>query len=262
MKHRQRLNKSLLALSSATMLAIAASQPAHAAVDISTDDVNGFISGIKSTIAQISGILNGDGIETFLNDKFAEVAPELQAVLDNTKSGEFPNPTELEDAIEQVDLSTLFPSIQTSVTEDESVVARKDAATEITSHMAIGVADESTFNEDAQEAMGDRIEGATKAIEANNQLAHDSQGQDVTQNIERNQSVQLAIIGEQLSNLVVEGQQDRVDRAMSNVMNAELLQEVQGGNLKARREESSLAAHSMQSGVRVSVFGRNQPLND
>ena len=255
-QRRRRLNKPLIALSSAILLSMVASRPARAL------SVEGLVTGLHSTIEQISGIFNGDGIESFLDEKFSEVAPELQAVLEQTKSGEFPNPTELEEAIKAVSLSELFPSLNRSPAEDESVVGRNDAATEITSQIAIAVADESTFSEEAQDAMVERIEGATNAIEANNALAEDSAGQDVTQNIERNQSEQLAIIGQQLSSLVIEGQQDRVDRAMSSVMTAELLQEVQGGNLKTRREEASVAAHGMQAAVRVSVFGSNQPLND
>lgn len=248
MKH-QRLNKPLLTLGASTLLTLTVSLPANAF------DVGGFITGIGSTISQLDSIFNGDGLKTFLEDEFGEVAPELQTILDKTKSGEFPNPTELEEAIAQVGLEKLFPSLELSASEDTSVVGRKDAATEITTHLAIGVADESTFNEDAQKAMEERIEGATKAIEANNALAQDSEGQDVTQNIERNQSEQLAIIGEQLSTLVVEGQQDRVDRAMENVMTAELLQEVQGRNLQDRREETSISAHSAQAGIGVSMFG-------
>lgn len=249
MKHRRRLNKPIITLTTASLLTVTVSLPANAF------DLSGLITGIGSTIAQIDSIFNGDGIKTFLEDEFGEVAPELQTVLDKTKSGEFPNPTELEEAIAQVGLEKLFPSLELSASEDTSVVGRKDAATEITSHIAIGVADESTFNEDAQKAMSERIEGATKAIEANNELADDSQGQDVTQNIERNQSVQLAIIGEQLSTLVVEGQQDRVDRAMENVMTAELLQEVQGSNLQQKRETAAISAHSAQAGIGVSMFG-------
>ncbi|NEP47169.1 MAG: hypothetical protein F6K35_51500, partial [Okeania sp. SIO2H7] len=56
MNYRRRLNKPLLTLSSAIVLAIGASQPAHAL------DVKGFISGIQGSIEQIQGIFNGDGI--------------------------------------------------------------------------------------------------------------------------------------------------------------------------------------------------------
>ena len=216
------------------------------------------LPGFDETIGQFKSIFEGDSIVSVLEDEL-DFLPELSSVLENTGNGDFPDPSKIEEALENIDLSELFAFFDESAIETDTVEARNRAATEISSEIAAALAHSTTFSDEAQEAMSERVDGSIEAAQMSQSLAEDSAGQDVTQNIERNQSEQLAILTGQISGLLIESQQDRTDRAMNTVMTSETLQQIQTMNTRAENQQRSAAAHALQGSAGVQIFGEYQP---
>ena len=216
------------------------------------------LPGFDETIGQFKSIFESDSITSFLEEEL-DFLPELSSVLENTGNGDFPDPSKLEEALEGIELSELFPFFGESAIATDTVEERNQAATEISTEMAAALAHATTFSEEAQEAMSNRVNGSIEAAQNSQALATDSAGQDVTQNIERNQSEQLAILTGQMSGLLIESQQDRTDRAMATVLTSETLQQIQTINTRADNQQEAAAAHAVQGSAGVQIFGAHQP---
>lgn len=216
------------------------------------------LPGFDETIGQFKSIFEGDSIASLLEEEL-DFLPELSSVLENTGNGDFPDPSKIEEALEAIELSDLFAFFDESAIATDSVEERNRAATEISSEIAAALAHATTFSDEAQEAMSERVNGSIEAAQNSQSLANDSAGQDVTQNIERNQSEQLAILTGQISGLLIESQQDRTDRAMGTVLTSETLQQIQAMNTRAGNQQRAAAAHAVQGSAGVQVFGAHQP---
>lgn len=150
-----------------------------------------------------------------------------------------PDPTSVENTIEnQSTLTTdlLSEVIGTATGGNGSVIVQSDLNTQFMADLAKSVANGATLSETAQEQALAKLELSTQATNQSFTLAQDSEGQDVSQNILRNISSQLAQqqILDQL--ILSEQQQARIDRAIHNQVGAETLTEIQGNNLREQRQ--------------------------
>lgn len=231
------------------------------------DKISGFLGGLlgdilpgfNDTIGQFKSVFEGDAITDFLEEEL-DFLPGLTSILDKTGNGDFPDPSKVDEALETINLEELYPFMDGSAIAIDSIEKRSNAATEISSKMAGALAHSTTFSDEAQKAMADRVDGSIKAAENSGKLAQDSAGQDVTQNIARNQSEQLSILTGQISGMLIESQQGRVDRAMGTVLSSETLNQLQMINTRADTQQKGAAAHAMQGSAGLQVFGEHQPL--
>ena len=95
----------------------------------------------------------------------------------------------------------------------------------------------STLSEEAQTKLKETAVFVQETVEESVNLGEDSQNRDVTQQILQNLSQQEAISATRQGVLVQQNQQAQIDRAISNILNAQQAEELNAINTAKRREE-------------------------
>ncbi|MGB5632946.1 MAG: hypothetical protein WBM86_09240, partial [Waterburya sp.] len=98
-----------------------------------------------------------------------------------------------------------------------------------------------TLNESAQSNLKQTAVQVQKSVSESVDLGQDSQSRDVTQQILQNLSQQEAISATRQGIIVQQNQQAQVDRAISNMLNAQQAEELAGINAAKRREDIGTA---------------------
>ena len=98
-----------------------------------------------------------------------------------------------------------------------------------------------TLNESAQTNLKQTAVQVQKSVGESVDLGQDSQNRDVTQQILQNLSQQEAISATRQGIIVQQNQQAQVDRAISNMLNAQQAEELAGINAAKRREDIGTA---------------------
>ena len=94
-----------------------------------------------------------------------------------------------------------------------------------------------TLDKDAQTNLKQTSVQIQKSVDESVNLGEDSQSRDVTQQILQNLSQQEAISATRQGIIVQQNQQAQVDRAISNMLNAQQAEELAGINAAKRRED-------------------------
>ncbi|MEM9503455.1 MAG: hypothetical protein AAGA01_05805, partial [Cyanobacteria bacterium P01_E01_bin.43] len=117
------------------------------------------------------------------------------------------------------------------------------------------VADQTALTDAGQQKLRENAEAAKIALEMSQELAADSEGQDVSQNILRNLSAQLAA-QQQTSTLDTVGHQLRArDDALRNKMLVDAVRELQGDRIQDRRETAAAYSDSIVQGGQLIMPG-------
>jgi phage-related protein len=238
-----------LLLTAVLLGAIAIQSPAHAKTqdkgkgsDILSDitslisDAEGYFNEIKDFVTELPGQM-GD----FLEQSFGQFAPDFESLVGSVMGTDATK-------LEAGNLSNTFESVFSGGDGKGSFSARQDMAKLATRDAALKTMSASTLSKEAQERMAQVTTDAEKVAAQNGKLAQKSSKSDVTQHIMQNVSEQLALNAKTSQQLLVEEQQARVDRAIANVLTAQVAQELTEANTADRREAiaaSAAAANAM-----------------
>mgnify|MGYP000309569762 CR=1 FL=1 len=166
-----------------------------------------------------------------------------------------PDPKQFEQELETVQTSAFEEVAATQTGGDGSPVIKRDLVTQFERSMTDEVADQTALTEEGQQKLRDNAEAAKIALETSQQLAADSEEQDVSQNILRNLSAQIAA-QQQTNSLNTIGQQLQVrDDALRNKMLVDAVRELQGERIQDRRETAAAYSASIVQGGQIILPG-------
>ena len=166
-----------------------------------------------------------------------------------------PDPKQFEQEIENVQTSAFEEVAATQTGGDGSPVIKRDLVTQFERSMTDEVADQTALTEEGQQKLRDNAEAAKTALETSQQLAANSEEQDVSQNILRNLSAQIAT-QQQTNSLNTVGQQLRVrDDALRNKMLVDAVRELQGDRIQDRRETAAAYSDTIVQGGQIILPG-------
>jgi hypothetical protein len=149
-----------------------------------------------------------------------------------------------------------FEEITGSKTGGEgSPVIKLDLVTQFERNLTDEVADQTALTEEGQQKLRENAEAATAALEGSQQLAQDSESQDVSQNILRNISGQLALQQQTGTLTTVDNQLRARDDALRNKMLVDAVRELQGGRIQDRRETASAYSDAITQGAQIILPG-------
>lgn len=176
------------------------------------DSIQGFLGGLTDTV----------------NDFVSTKIPDISKIIDivfNSKLSE-----------EEADL----PSRQQSKTLEgtpNSYAISKSEADAVVREILVETVESTTFNQTAQTNLKQTAVKVQRSVDESVNLGQDSQSRDVTQQILQNLSQQEAISAIRQGIIVQQNQQAQVDRAISNMLNAQQVEELAGINAAKRRED-------------------------
>lgn len=239
------------------------------AQDIATgiEDVREGIGGITDTISGIfDRIASIFSLERLLDAINIEIPDILEDPLGGLEGGGesveidigplgLPDPKAIEAGVENATPSA-FEEVSASKTGGEgSPVIKLDLITQFESNMADEVADQSALTEEGQTKLIENAEAATASLEASQALAQDSEGQDVSQNILRNISDQLALQQQTGTLDSVDAQLRARDDALRNKMLVDVVREMQGDRVQDRRQDAAAYSSVITQGAQLILPG-------
>jgi hypothetical protein len=149
-----------------------------------------------------------------------------------------------------------FEEIAGSKTGGEgSPVIKLDLVTQFERNLTDEVADQTALTEEGQQKLRENAEAATAALEGSQQLAADSESQDVSQNILRNISGQLALQQQTGTLTTVDNQLRARDDALRNKMLVDAVRELQGDRIQDRREDAAAYSDAITQGAQIILPG-------
>lgn len=166
-----------------------------------------------------------------------------------------PDPKVIEEEINNAQSSPFEEAIGTKTGGDGSPVIKLDLVTQFERNLTDEVANQTALTEDGQQKLRENAEAATTALETSQELAADSQGQDVSQNILRNISGQLAAQQQTGSLTTIDNQLRARDDALRNKMLVDAVRELQGERIQDRRETSSAYSDAITQGAQLILPG-------
>ena len=178
--------------------------------------LNDFLGGLEDTV--------GD----FVNSKIPDIGKIIDIIF-NSEVGE---------------AETDLPSRQQSETLEGNPngYAISESETDaVVREVLVETVNSTTLNESAQSNLKQTAVQVQKSVSESVDLGQDSQNRDVTQQILQNLSQQKAISATRQGIIVQQNQQAQVDRAISNMLNAQQAEELAGINAAKRREDIGTA---------------------
>jgi hypothetical protein len=196
--------------------------------------------GIGQTLSRIlGGGFLGD-ISNFLGNLPKGVEGWLSSILGDLGI------TDIQAANEQVDSSpstratssgaALAEVLELNIPGRGSFGVRRDLASKAERDTAIGVAQTSALNGNAQQQLKTRSEQSQKVADQAVELGEDSKQRDVSQQILQNMSGQTALSVQIGNETLKEAYQARIDRSLGNLLNAQQAQRLEEANTAARRQ--------------------------
>lgn len=150
---------------------------------------------------------------------------------------------------ETIDIFSDFFGSQTGSTVEISDVLYRQFVRDIGRDFA----ENSALSMEGQENIVEQIELGQEIAEVSTQLAEDSEGQDVSQNILRNISNQLAL-QQQLDNYAfVDNQKDKLARSANLIMTGEAMTSLDQINLQEERQRISALNQAIYANVLFSI---------
>ena len=176
------------------------------------DSILGFLGGFQQTV------------DDFVSSKIPDIGKIIDIVFNS----------ELEEG--EAD----FPSRQQSETLEgtpNSYAISESETDAVVREILVETVESSSLNESAQTNLKQTAVLVQKTVDESVNLGEDSQNRDVTQQILQNLSQQEAISATRQGVIIQQNQQARVDRAISNILNAQQAEELAAINAAKRREE-------------------------
>jgi len=232
-----------------------------------TDAIGSVTDGIDSILGQIDSAIDG-----FLNifdqlglPDVGQVFDDIDSIFGGGSSGDgsgstgsvgdgsvgamgIPDPNVVIANIEDRQTSPTDELLGTKQGGDGSPVIKDDTGYTFDIELARETANASALGEDAQEKLQANGELATAALESSQQLAQDSENQDVSQNILRNLSAQTAASQQTDTLLALDAQARARDDAIRNRLNANALAQLQRERAAQRQTDASAFSSALTQG--------------
>jgi hypothetical protein len=245
-----------------------------------TDAIGGITDGIDSILGQIDSAIDG-----FLNIFDQLGLPDIGQVFDDidgvfsSSSGDasdtassagdgsvgamgIPDPTVVFANIEDRQTSATEELLGTKQGGDGSPVIKDDTGYMFDVELARETANASALGADAQEKLQANGELATSALKSSQQLAEDSENQDVSQNILRNISAQTAASQQTDTLLALDAQARARDDAIRNRLNANAVAQLQRDRAAKRQTDASAFGAALTQGGQFYLPGFPLEEND
>ncbi len=185
----------------------------------------------------IGGIFDSDigdffgGLENIVGDFVSSKIPDISKIIALIFSSGAEGVAELPSKEQSEILEGSPESYPISETEADAVVRE----------VLVETVESSTLSEEAQTKLKETAVFVQETVESSVNLGEDSQNRDVTQQILQNLSQQEAISATRQGIIVQQNQQAQIDRAISNILNAQQAEELNAINTAKRREEIGTA---------------------
>lgn len=166
-----------------------------------------------------------------------------------------PDPGQVSESIQASPTSTAEELLGAKTGGNGSVVVKDDINTLFKVNLAKETAEASALSDDAQSKLKKKSETATAALKQSADLAQDSEGQDVSQNILRNISTQQWLQQQTSSILAMNAKIDQRDNAIANSLMAETLREVNGERIAKNRELAATYNGTITRGAQFALPG-------
>ncbi len=203
----------------------------NAIYDKINEELDGTVDNILDSILDnlpngLQGFLGGleDTVGNFVSSKIPDIGKIINIVFNrDVEAGE----TDLPSRQQSETLEGTPDSYAISESETDAVVRE----------VLVKTVESATLDESAQTNLKQTSVQVQKSVDASVNLGQDSQSRDVTQQILQNLSQQEAISATRQGIIVQQNQQAQVDRAISNMLNAQQAEELAGINAAKRRED-------------------------
>lgn len=233
-------------------------------IDNTIDTVTGAIDNITSTIGSIFDINRlFDLFSLDLPDIFSGALGGLSGggsgggstVQIQTGALGLPDPKVIEQQIQNATPSAFEEATGAKTGGRGSPVIKDDLVTLFEADMTDEIAAQTALTEDGQQKLRENAEAANSALETSTELAADSEGQDVSQNILRNISAQLAAQQQTGTLDTIDTQLRARDDALRNKMLVDAVRELQGDRLQDRRQDASAYSDAITQGGQLILPG-------
>ncbi|MDJ0903202.1 MAG: hypothetical protein QNJ55_30830 [Xenococcus sp. MO_188.B8] len=184
-----------------------------------------------------------DTIFSNLPDSILSFLGGFQQTVDDFVSSKIPDIGKIIDIVFNSELEegeADLPSRQQSETLEgtpNSYAISESETDAVVREILVETVESSSLNESAQTNLKQTAVLVQKTVDESVNLGDDSQNRDVTQQILQNLSQQEAISATRQGIIVQQNQQAQVDRAISNILNAQQAEELAAINAAKRREE-------------------------
>ncbi len=175
------------------------------------DSIQGFLGGLEDTVTD------------FVSTKIPDIGKIIDIVFNS----------ELEEG--EADLPSRQQSETLEGTPDNYAISESETDA-VVREVLVETVSSTTLNESAQTNLKQTAVRVQRSVDESVNLGEDSQSRDVTQQILQNLSQQEAISATRQGIIVQQNQQAQVDRAISNMLNAQQAEELAGINAAKRRE--------------------------
>ena len=172
------------------------------------------------------------GLEDTVGDFVSTQIPDIGKIIDIIFNGDV--------GTGEVDLPSRQQSETLEGTPDSYAISESEADA-VVREVLVETVSSTTLNESAQTNLKQTSLQVQKSVGASVNLGQDSQSRDVTQQILQNLSQQEAVSATRQGIIVQQNQQAQVDRAISNMLNAQQAEELAGINAAKRREDIGTA---------------------
>ncbi len=176
------------------------------------DSVQGFLGGLEDTVSD------------FVSTKIPDIGKIVDIVFNS----------ELEEG--EADLPSRQQSETLEGTPDNYPISESETDA-VVREILVETVGSTTLNESAQTNLKQTAVRVQKSVDESVKLGEDSQSRDVTQQILQNLSQQEAVSATRQGIIIQQNQQAQVDRAISNMLNAQQAEELAGINAAKRRED-------------------------
>lgn len=166
-----------------------------------------------------------------------------------------PDPKIIEQQIQNAAPSAFEEATGSKTGGSGSPVIKDDLVTLFETDMTDEIAAQTALTEDGQQKLRENAEAANSALETSTELASDSEGQDVSQNILRNISAQLAAQQQTGTLDTIDAQLRARDDALRNKMLVDAVRELQGDRLQDRRQDASAYSDAITQGGQLILPG-------
>lgn len=124
-------------------------------------------------------------------------------------------------------------------------------------------AQKTVLSEVALEEMRTKSEQIGDNLEQTIQITQQIQSSNVTQDIMKQRAIQEGLSAQRQALIVQQNEQEKIDRAIGNILSSEILKEISGSNLAKQREATSITNTAIDSSMLLSFPGlANAPRGD
>ncbi|MCC5631969.1 hypothetical protein LC613_30240 [Nostoc sphaeroides CHAB 2801] len=152
--------------------------------------------------------------------------------------------------------AVLSETLENKTNGQSSYGIREDLGKYATRTVATEIANQATLSQTAQSQMAQIKQATQQDTQESVSLGEESQSLDVTQQILQNLSQQTALSSRVNERMLIEAQQARIDRALSNTLTAQTAKELSAINTADRRKSVAAGnAATQQAGLLIMPGG-------